>query len=123
MRRSGPETGDGHPGAGHRAHVTALVGDLMDRSRISAAVPGVSFASGAEACAGADVVIVDLGGHAAAVASVRRLAPGARIVAFGRHDDTDALQRARRDGADAAVARSRFFRDPGAVVAGDSPAP
>ncbi|MGH8984535.1 MAG: DNA-binding response regulator [Acidimicrobiia bacterium] len=94
----------------------ALVTDLMDRSRISGAVPGVAFASGPDACAGADVVIVDLGGHAEAVAGVRRVAPDARIVAFGRHDNPDALTRAQADGADVAVARSRFFRDPAAVV-------
>ena len=94
----------------------ALVNDLMDRSRISGAVPGVAFASGPDACAGADVVIVDLGGHAGEVADVRRIAPGARIVAFGRHDNPDALARAQTEGADTAVPRSRFFRDPVAVV-------
>jgi hypothetical protein len=96
----------------------ALVGDLMDRSRISAAIPDVSFASsGNDVNAGADVVIVDLGGHAGEIAGVRATAPNARIVAFGRHDDPDALARAHRDGADVAVARSRFFRDPAGVVA------
>ena len=94
----------------------ALVSDLMDRSRISGAVPEVAFASGPDACAGADVVIVDLGGHAGEVAGVRRVAPDARIVAFGRHDDPDALARAQAEGADVAVARSRFFRDPITVV-------
>lgn len=94
----------------------ALVTDLMDRSRISGAVPEVVFASTPDACAGADVVIVDLGGHAEAVAGARRVAPDARIVAFGRHDDPDALARAQVEGADVAVARSRFFRDPAAVV-------
>jgi DNA-binding NarL/FixJ family response regulator len=94
----------------------ALVSDLMDRSRISGALPGVSFASAADGCSGADVVIVDIGGHADAVSRVRELAPRARIVAFGRHDNPDALARARSDGADVAVARSRFFRDPAAVV-------
>ncbi|MGH9049495.1 MAG: hypothetical protein ACRDY4_07195 [Acidimicrobiia bacterium] len=94
----------------------ALVSDLMDRSRISTAVPDVAFASEADACAGAELVIVDVGGHADAVAGVRRLAPAARIVAFGRHDNPEALARARSDGADVAVARSRFFRDPAAVV-------
>jgi hypothetical protein len=94
----------------------ALVSDLMDRSRISGALPDVSFASAPDGCAGADVVIVDIGGHAGAVSGVRLVAPRARIVAFGRHDNPDALDRARSDGADVAVARSRFFRDPAAVV-------
>ena len=111
----------GRPGADERPYAdvvttVALVNDLMDRSRISGAVPGIAFAAGPDACAGADVVIVDLGGHAETVADVRRIAPDARIVAFGRHDNPDALARARADGADVAVARSRFFRDPAAVV-------
>jgi len=90
----------------------ALVGDLMDRSRISAAIAGVAFVAGPDACAGADLVVVDLGGHAGDVTGVRRCAPGARIVAFGRHDNPGALAQARTDGADVAVARSKFFRDP-----------
>ena len=102
---------------GEVASVVALVGDLMDRSRIGAAVPGVAFAAAVEFCTGADVVVVDLGGHAGDVAALRRLLPSARIVAFGRHDDAEALARARADGADAALARSRFFRDPAGAVA------
>jgi DNA-binding NarL/FixJ family response regulator len=98
----------------------ALVSDLMDRSRIAAALADVAFAGGPEGCAGADVVVVDLGGHAGAVASVRRSAPGARIVAFGRHDDPERLARARDDGADVALPRSRFFRDPAAATAASS---
>jgi hypothetical protein len=94
----------------------ALVGDLMDRSRISAAAPDVTFVSEPGACEGAELVVVDLGRHAGAVAAVRALAPGARIVAFGRHDDPESLARALADGADASVARSRFFRDPLALL-------
>jgi DNA-binding NarL/FixJ family response regulator len=94
----------------------ALVSDLMDRSKIGAALADVAFASDPAGCAGADVVIVDVGGHADAVADLRQLAPDAHIVAFGRHDNPDALARARADGADVAVPRSRFFRDPAAVV-------
>ena len=95
----------------------------MDRSRISAAAPDVTFASEPGACAGAEVVIVDLGRHGSAVSAVRELAPGARIVAFGRHDDPEALARARADGADASVARSRFFRDPGPLLGTDQSRP
>ena len=97
----------------------ALVGDLMDRSRIGVAIPEAAFVALPHDCAGADLVVVDLGGHAAHVADVRRLAPQARIVAFGRHDNPEALERARADGADLAVARSKFFRDPAAVANGD----
>ncbi len=41
---------------------------------------------------------------------MRAAAPGARIVAFGPHVDTEGLAQARRDGADAVLPRSRFFR-------------
>jgi hypothetical protein len=51
------------------------------------------------------------------VAGVRAVAPLARIVAFGPHVDADALARARSDGADIALARSQFFRDPRAAIA------
>jgi thiamine monophosphate synthase len=95
----------------------ALVSDLMDRSRIGVAIPDVTFVRDPDACTGADLVVVDLGGHATDVARVRRLAPEARIVAFGRHDNPAALEQARADGADLAVARSRFFRDPAGAVA------
>ncbi len=94
----------------------ALVGDLMDRSKISSALPGVEFTASPAACDGADLVVVDLGGHAGDVTAVRGVAPKARIVAFGRHDNPDALSRARDDGADEALPRSRFFRDPGRAV-------
>jgi hypothetical protein len=98
----------------------ALVGDLMDRSRIGIAIPGVTFGSGPDDCAGAELVVVDLGGYATHVAAVRRLLPDARIVVFGRHDNPDALERARIDGADLAVPRSKFFRDPAAVSRGEA---
>ncbi len=98
----------------------ALVGDLMDRSRIGVAIPDIAFVAGPDDCAGAELVVIDLGGHATHVAAIRRLLPHARIVAFGRHDNPDALDRARTDGADLAVPRSRFFRDPAAVSRGEA---
>ena len=96
--------------------LVALVGDLMDRSRVSGVVPEVEFATEPAACAGADVVVVDLARYADAVAAVRAAAPDARIVAFGSHVDSDLLERARRDGADAVLPRSRFFQDPAAAI-------
>lgn len=96
--------------------VVALVGDLMDRSKVTAAVPGTEFARSADGCAGADVVVVDLARFAAEVAPAREAAPAARIVAYGPHVAEDALARARADGADAVLARSAFFRDPAAAV-------
>ncbi len=93
-----------------------MVGDLMDRSRISAASPDAVFVADAAACSGADVVVVDLSRHADEVASIRAQAPLARIVAFGPHVDGALLERARKDGADAVLARSQFFRDPEAAL-------
>ena len=97
--------------------VVALVDDLMDRSKVSAAVPAVRFVRTADACTDADVVIVDLARHASAIATVRAHAPATRIVAFGAHVDDAAFALARADGADATLARSLFFRAPAAVIA------
>ena len=72
--------------------VVAFVGDLMDRSKISAAVPDAGFASAPEDAAGADVVVIDVKIH------------------------PEALEAARTDGADVALPRSRFFQDPAAAV-------
>jgi DNA-binding NarL/FixJ family response regulator len=98
--------------------VFALVGDLMDRSKIAAAVPEARFAAGPDECAGADAVIVDVKAHRGAVEVARRTAPAARIVAYGRHDDPEALSAARAEGADEAMPRSRFFHDPAAAIGG-----
>ena len=97
--------------------VVALVPDLMDRSRLSNAVPGVEFVTDPAVTAGADTcVVIDLGRYGDAVAEIRRIAPAARLVAFGAHVDDDVLAAARRDGADLVLPRSRFFRDPVAAI-------
>jgi hypothetical protein len=98
--------------------VVALVGDLMDRSKIAATVPDAGFVTGPDECVGADTVVVDVKAHPGAVAGVRRTAPAARIVAYGRHDDPEALAAARAEGADDAMPRSRFFHDPAAAIGG-----
>ena len=98
--------------------VCALAADLMDRSRISAAVPDVVFVRDAAACADADVVIVDLARSGAAVGAVRTAAPTARIVCFGPHVDEESADAARAAGADLVLPRSRFFHDPGAAISG-----
>ena len=97
--------------------IVAMTTDLMDRSRVSAAVAEVEFTTDPSACAGADVVVVDLARYAAAVTAVRAAAPHARIVAFGPHVDTALLDDAARDGADVVLPRSRFFQDPAAALA------
>ena len=100
--------------------VVALVDDLMDRSRLSAAVPEALFS---EVVDGADVIVVDLSRHAGDVATIRSAAPGASIVAFGSHVDDEVLAAAREAGADVVMARSRFFRNPRAAVFGPEASP
>ena len=97
--------------------IVAITSELMDRSRISGALDGVEFARDAAACAGADVVVVDVARDAALVAAVRAAAPDARIVAFGPHVDTEVLDQASRDGADVVLPRSKFFQDPAGALA------
>lgn len=100
-------------------HVVAYVADLMDRSKI-ASVGDVAFAREPAEAAGADVVVVDLGRHADAVASLRSVAPDARLVCFGRHTEARALAQAVEDGADAALPRSSFFADVAGAVFGQT---
>jgi hypothetical protein len=94
------------------ATVAAVVTDLMDRSRIDAAVSGrVDYVRTPDELSGseASVVFADL----RAVpdpAVLRRLVPSARIVAFGSHVDDDVLDAARAAGIDEVLPRSSFFR-------------
>jgi hypothetical protein len=96
--------------------IVALVDDLMDRSRLLAAVPAAEAIRDANGAVGADVVIVDVARHGDAVSEVRRVAPRARIIAFGPHVDDHRLAAARVSGADVVLPRSRFFRDPLAAL-------
>jgi DNA-binding NarL/FixJ family response regulator len=94
--------------------VCALVSDLMDRSKISAAIPDVGFMLDGSA----DVVVVDIARSAQVVAEIRAEMPGVRIVCYGPHVDDEAADAARAAGADLVMPRSRFFRDPAAAIAG-----
>jgi len=96
--------------------VVALSGDLMDRSKLTAAIPDIELARDVAGCAGADVVIVDLARHAGVMSALREALPDARIVAFGPHVDEEAAATARAAGADVVWPRSRFFRDPAAAL-------
>jgi DNA-binding NarL/FixJ family response regulator len=96
--------------------IAATTTDLMDRSRIGGAIPGVLFALDPEA----DIVIVDLARGAQQVAEVRAAVPAARIVCYGPHVDDEAAAAARAAGADIVMARSRFFRDPAAAIVLDA---
>ncbi len=92
--------------------VCALVTDLMDRSRVSNAFPGVIFGVEPDA----DVVIIDLARAGDRIGEVRAALPDARIVCYGPHVDEEGAEAARAGGADVVLARSRFFRDPVAAV-------
>ena len=92
--------------------------DLMDRSRLATGLTDIEYVTAVDdAISSADVVVVDLARYAGEVPAIRRAAPAARILAFGPHVDEATMARARSDGADLVVPRSRFFRDPGAAVA------
>jgi voltage-gated potassium channel Kch len=93
--------------------VVALTTDLMDRSRLSAALPGVVFTLEGDV----EVVIVDLARGVDQVGAIRASYPNARIVCYGAHVDDTSLDAARTAGADVVLPRSRFFRDPAAAIA------
>jgi hypothetical protein len=95
--------------------VVALVADLMDQSRIRAALPDVRFVRDPTAAEGADVVVVDLARYADRIGEIRAMTTG-RVVGFGPHVDDALLAAATTAGADLVLPRSQFFRDPGAVV-------
>ena len=95
--------------------VLAFVPDLMDRSKVAAAGPPVSFlptpSALVEAASEADVVVVDLGRPGAVDVLPALVATGARVVAFGSHVDRSTLDAARAAGCDEVLPRSAFFRD------------
>jgi len=84
----------------------------MDRSKISAAIPDVTFMLDATA----EVVIIDLARGPQLVAEIRAETPGVRIVCYGPHVDDEAAAAAVAAGADVVLPRSRFFRDPAAAI-------
>jgi len=95
--------------------VVAYVPDLMDRSKVSAAVPDVRFVARpddlAEAADGAGVAVVDLGRPGVLDVLPAVVATGARVVAFGSHVDRATLDAARAAGCTEVLPRSAFFRD------------
>jgi hypothetical protein len=100
--------------------VVALVTDLMDRSRITAAIDDpITFVRrlDADILGAADVVLVDLM-RLDDVAALRAAVPNGRIVAFGPHVDDESFDAARAAGIDVVVARSQFFRDPAGFLDG-----
>ena len=97
--------------------VAAYTPDLMDRSRISSALPGgdVRFVGSADALvglAGVDVVVVDLAKRGALDVLAAIVASGVRVVAYGSHVDRAMLDAARAAGVGTVLPRSRFFAAP-----------
>jgi hypothetical protein len=99
--------------------VVAYVPDLMDRSKVSAALPGTTFVARpgalAEAAATADLVLLDL--SRPGVMDVLPLPGTPRVVGFASHVDTDTLDAAAAAGVEV-MPRSAFFRRVGEFVAG-----
>ena len=100
--------------------VVALVTDLMDQSRIRAALDDVVFVRSVDDVLArsdldtVDSLIVDLrrcADVATDIGALRASAPEAYIVGFGPHVDDATLAAGRSGGADVVLPRSRFFRD------------
>ncbi|MCA1656663.1 MAG: hypothetical protein LC713_02965 [Actinobacteria bacterium] len=91
--------------------MVAYVPDLMDRSKLAAAAPGVRFVSRPgeldEAAAGADLVVVDL--SRPGVLDRLTSLGATRVLGFGSHVDRALLDAARAAGCDRVMARSAFF--------------
>jgi DNA-binding NarL/FixJ family response regulator len=93
--------------------VVAYVPDLMDRSKVAAAPADVTFVrqpgelAEAAAAQGADLVVIDVTrpGSIEALAGVS----GARVIAFSKHTNREAMDAATAAGADQVLARSAFF--------------
>ena len=90
-----------------------IVPDLMDRSRITAALAETQIVEPHAA----EVIVVDIARALDQVATARAVAPRARIVCFGPHVDDASADAARAAGADIVLPRSKFFRDVSAAVA------
>ena len=105
--------------------VVALVGDLMDRSKITAAAGDAEVVCKAPtpgAVAGldlgaVDLVVVDLA-RPTSIAAVEavRARTDARIVGFGSHVDRERLADAEAAGSTEVLPRSKFFGDLSAVL-------
>jgi DNA-binding NarL/FixJ family response regulator len=113
----------GPEGAGGGARIAALTADLMFAARIRGAAPGSpavqSLARLLEAVGPATrLVLVDLQAREglAAIEQVRRIATSARVVAFGPHVETAALESAQAAGADRVMTRGAFVRRLAEVV-------
>jgi hypothetical protein len=98
--------------------VVAYAPDLMDRSKLSAAAPGLRFVARpgdlAASAEGADLVVVDLA-RPGVFEVLADVAAVARVVGFGSHVDRATLERAEAAGCEA-MPRSQFFRSLGELL-------
>ena len=93
-------------------NVAAYTPDLMDRSKISATIPGCRFVASPEALvglAGVDAVIVDLSKKGVLDALPALVAAGPRVLAYGSHVDKELLSSAESAGCTDVLPRSQFF--------------
>ena len=93
-------------------NVAAYTPDLMDRSKIAAALEGCRFVARPEALvglAGIDVVVVDLSKKGVIEALPDIVAGGARVVGYGAHVDHKLLAAAEAAGVADVLPRSKFF--------------
>ncbi len=86
--------------------VTAITRELMDRSKIGAALDDVRFLRSTDDLGDPELVLVDLAVPGALEAA---LGTGAPVIAYGSHVAEEALAAARGLGA-TAMPRSLFFR-------------
>lgn len=104
------------------ARIVAYVPDLMDRSRIQAAAPGVRAvavpADLPDAAGAGDLVVVDL--SRPGVLDVLGAVTG-RVIGFAPHVDGDLLTAATAAGCDLVLPRSQFFRRVAELLTGSGP--
>lgn len=89
--------------------LVVITRDLMDRSRIQAEVPDAVMVRSADApeLLDADMILLDLASRIDPAAIV---AIGPKVIAYGAHVDTEALEGAIAAGCVDALPRSKVFR-------------
>lgn len=98
--------------------VVAYAPDLMDRSKLSAAAPGLTFVARPgdlpAAAVGAKLVVVDLA-RPGVFEVLAEVSAAVRVIGFGSHVDRATLERAGAAGCEA-MPRSQFFRSLGTLL-------
>jgi hypothetical protein len=92
----------------------------MDRSKISAAIPGCRFVARPEALVGlaeTDLILIDLSKKGVVDALPGIVASGVTVIAYGSHVDKALLTAAESAGCTSGLPRSAFVRDLPALLA------